>query len=97
MENDPESTTDDIRKKATEIIKTIFSGKAEYAMLPLQDVFLLGDEARMNVPGVPEGNWNWQIPGIDIENSFEDGDMITAWFRKLNMNTDRGLYYKEKQ
>ena len=33
-------------------------------MVPLQDVLSLGAEARMNVPGVAEGNWRWQAgPG----------------------------------
>lgn len=32
----------------------------DLAVLPLQDVLLLGNDARMNVPGVPEGNWSWK-------------------------------------
>ena len=42
-----------------------------FAMLPLQDVLLLGDEARMNVPGVPDGNWKWQAKQEDIDASRE--------------------------
>jgi hypothetical protein len=26
----------------------------------LQDLLNLGKEARMNVPGVPDGNWRWR-------------------------------------
>ena len=33
---------------------------ATLVMLPLQDICRLGDEARMNVPGVAEGNWSWR-------------------------------------
>ena len=29
-------------------------------MVPLQDLFGLGSEARMNTPGNPEGNWTWR-------------------------------------
>jgi 4-alpha-glucanotransferase len=29
--------------------------------VPAQDVLGLGSEARMNRPGVPEGNWRWQL------------------------------------
>ena len=29
-------------------------------MVPLQDVLMLDDTARMNVPGVAAGNWTWQ-------------------------------------
>ena len=40
-------------------------------LLPLLSVmalagFLLGSDSRMNVPGVPEGNWAWKIPGSSI-------------------------------
>ena len=35
-------------------------------MLALQDVLMLGDEARMNVPGVAEGNWSWRADYDDV-------------------------------
>jgi 4-alpha-glucanotransferase len=31
------------------------------AMAPLQDVLSLGNEARMNTPGVAQGNWRWRF------------------------------------
>ena len=37
-----------------------WSSIAALAMAPLQDLLNLGDEARMNVPGRPEGNWRWR-------------------------------------
>jgi 4-alpha-glucanotransferase len=38
--------------------------QARLAVLPLQDLLELGGEARMNVPGVAEGNWKWRArPG----------------------------------
>lgn len=33
---------------------------AAYAVFPLQDILGIGSEGRMNVPGVPAGNWNWR-------------------------------------
>ena len=36
-------------------------------MMQLQDVLRLGDEARMNKPGVAEGNWTWQADETLIE------------------------------
>ena len=33
---------------------------ADLAMIPLQDLLGLGSEARMNRPGVAEGNWGWR-------------------------------------
>ena len=35
-------------------------------MMPLQDILGLGDDARMNVPGVATGNWTWQAQEADI-------------------------------
>lgn len=38
---------------------------ARLAVVPLQDVLGLGNEARVNVPGVLEGNWRWRVrPGM---------------------------------
>jgi 4-alpha-glucanotransferase len=34
--------------------------KAALSIAPLQDLLNLGKEARMNVPGTPEGNWGWR-------------------------------------
>ena len=31
------------------------------AIAPLQDYLGLGSEARMNTPGVTEGNWRWRF------------------------------------
>jgi 4-alpha-glucanotransferase len=37
---------------------------ANLAMVPVQDLLGLGNEARMNVPGVAKGNWCWRLaPG----------------------------------
>ena len=34
---------------------------AKIAVIPMQDVLGLGDDARMNTPGEPAGNWQWRI------------------------------------
>jgi 4-alpha-glucanotransferase len=36
---------------------------AHTAIVPLQDVLGLGRDARMNVPGLAEGNWSWRVRG----------------------------------
>jgi 4-alpha-glucanotransferase len=33
---------------------------ADTAIVPLQDVLALGSEARVNLPGKPDGNWAWR-------------------------------------
>jgi 4-alpha-glucanotransferase len=38
---------------------------ARLCVIPLQDVLGLGNEARMNVPSQPDGNWTWRFsPGV---------------------------------
>jgi 4-alpha-glucanotransferase len=35
--------------------------RAELAVVPLQDLLELGDEARFNTPGTAQGNWSWRL------------------------------------
>ena len=79
----------EIKAAAEDIIEKIYESPACLAMLQLQDVFMLGDEARMNVPGVAEGNWSWKIPGESVEKAFPDAAERAEWFRKLAEKTGR--------
>jgi hypothetical protein len=45
---------------AWDLMRLAWSSVAALAIAPLQDVLNLGAEARMNVPGRAEGNWNWR-------------------------------------
>ncbi len=42
------------------LIRAAYASAADRAIVPLQDVFGLGSEARMNTPGKAEGNWSWR-------------------------------------
>ena len=42
---------------ADRIAASVLGSKNDVAIMPLQDVLGLDDAARMNVPGVAEGNW----------------------------------------
>jgi 4-alpha-glucanotransferase len=42
------------------LIRLAFSSIANLAIIPLQDIFGWGSDARMNVPGKAEGNWGWR-------------------------------------
>jgi 4-alpha-glucanotransferase len=46
---------------AGELMRLAWSSVADLAIAPLQDVLRLGNDARMNVPGVPDGNWSWRL------------------------------------
>lgn len=49
-------------KELTQIlIEKAFSSKADTAVIPLQDVFALGSEARMNTPSTTGSNWTWRM------------------------------------
>ena len=55
------------RKLAKQLIEDSLKSDANLVMIPLQDVLLLGDDARMNTPGVASGNWSWQAQEEDID------------------------------
>lgn len=43
------------------LTRQAFGSVAECAILPVQDVLKLGGEARMNTPGLGDGNWTWRL------------------------------------
>lgn len=43
-----------------DFIRTCFGTIARFAIVPMQDTLGLGEDGRMNVPGVANGNWNWR-------------------------------------
>jgi 4-alpha-glucanotransferase len=43
------------------IIGDVLASPANLSMVPAQDLLGLGTEARMNIPGTPEGNWGWRL------------------------------------
>jgi 4-alpha-glucanotransferase len=42
------------------MIRAVIASVADTAIIPLQDVLGLGNEARMNLPGKVSGNWKWR-------------------------------------
>jgi 4-alpha-glucanotransferase len=45
-----------------DMIRMVMLSVANIAIIPAQDLLGLGSEARMNRPGVGEGNWEWRVP-----------------------------------
>jgi len=43
------------------MIETVLASNANLAIIPLQDFLKLGSDARMNTPGVANGNWRWKF------------------------------------
>ena len=45
-----------------ELIKQAFFYVAVFAVIPFQDLYALGAEARMNEPSTLGKNWTWRMP-----------------------------------
>lgn len=46
---------------AWDLIRACWASVAIFALAPMQDFINLGNEARMNYPGNPSGNWTWRL------------------------------------
>ena len=51
-----------------DFVRAVWSSVANSAVVPMQDLLGLGNEARINLPGSTMGNWYWQCR----ENDFSD-------------------------
>ena len=68
---------------AWSLIEMAFRSNAMWAVVPVQDLFGLGEEARMNLPGTVVNNWVWQL------DSFEPPEELTERLRKLTTESGR--------
>jgi 4-alpha-glucanotransferase len=70
---------------APELMRLAWSSQAALAIAPLQDLLNLGNEARMNIPGRPDGNWRWRVRE----------DMLSSqafgWLHQLTEQSKRAL------
>lgn len=44
-----------------DLIREAYRSVADLCIIPIQDYLVLGKEARINSPGIAEGNWQWRI------------------------------------
>ena len=51
------------------LVRMALGSVADLAIVPMQDYLNLGEEGRMNIPGVAGGNWSWRM-----EESARNGD-----------------------
>ena len=66
-----------------ELIKMAYSSTARIAIIPIQDYWGLGREARMNTPSTSRGNWIWKIRN---KNPY---DQLAGYIRKLAVMYNR--------
>jgi 4-alpha-glucanotransferase len=60
-----------------DLMQLAFMSVANIAIVTAQDLLKLDSEARMNLPGVPSGNWQWRYVPEALD------DEIARWLRKL--------------
>jgi len=68
---------------AVALINLAWSSLAALSIAPLQDLLNLGREARMNIPGHPEGNWSWRFTEDILS------DRAFAWLADLTKKSKR--------
>lgn len=49
-----------------DFIRAALASVADTAIIPLQDIFGAGGDARMNLPASEAGNWNWRFRANDL-------------------------------
>lgn len=55
-----------------DFIRAVLSSVADTALVPLQDLLGLGNEARMNLPNSTQGNWTWRFDEQALTESVAD-------------------------
>jgi 4-alpha-glucanotransferase len=65
------------------LARLALSSRSRLAVVPAQDLLGLGSEARMNTPGVPDGNWAWRA----ADGAFTDD--LVARLRETVQESDR--------
>jgi 4-alpha-glucanotransferase len=57
---------------AWDLIRLAMSSVANQAIVPIQDVFSLGQDARMNAPGTADNNWAWRFRGEALTEDYSN-------------------------
>lgn len=53
------------------ILRGVCSSVADFCIFPMQDLLMLGNEARINRPGTVGGNWDWRLSDNYISQELE--------------------------
>ena len=76
-----------------DFIRLAFESVADLAIVPLQDVMRLGDDARMNRPGIAFGNWKWRYLAHQLNDGLARGlrELSGAYGRLARQKIARGF------
>lgn len=61
------------------VARMAFASVAEIAILPLQDLLGLDENARMNTPSLPTSNWTWRLIPNQLNNEIESTLKEWTW------------------
>jgi 4-alpha-glucanotransferase len=68
---------------AWDFIRAAWSSVGVFAIAPMQDFLDLGNQARMNYPGNPSGNWTWRLPASALN------ETLSGRIKEYNFLYDR--------
>lgn len=69
------------------MLETVLASSAGLVMIPWQDILELGSEARMNIPGTIEGNWQWRFQWAQVADTMTTGlHRLLATHKRLHQN-----------
>ena len=63
------------------LIRLAFSSTAQFAVIPMQDVYRLGTAARMNMPSTSGKNWTWRMSEDMLTG--DKAEKAAAWLSEL--------------
>ena len=52
----------DVGRAVWSFIEAAIASRAVAAVIPMQDLLVLDERARMNIPSTTTGNWSWRMP-----------------------------------
>ena len=64
-----------------DLVRAAYSAVSRIAIVPAQDLLSLGSEARLNLPGRPDGNWRWRLTDGGLRSLGEGA--IAGYLREL--------------
>jgi 4-alpha-glucanotransferase len=73
----------DSGKLTQELVRLALSSIADFAIVPVQDVYSVGSEGRMNMPSTSGTNWSWRADVKMFEGA--KADEKAAWLKEMNV------------
>lgn len=80
-----------------EFIRCAVASVALTAIVPMQDVLGLGEEARMNTPATQSGNWGWRVGEVGVFSELETEKKLLQACLKVHNRYPRHLLDAENE